>query len=59
MKKFWMLMLGVGCLFLGLGIYNFILNLLSMPPVRLSLPYLVVGALIIAVSVVKKPWLGK
>jgi hypothetical protein len=52
-------MLGVGCLFLGLGIYNFILNLLSVPPVRLSLPYLVVGVLIITVSVVKKPWLGR
>jgi len=57
--KIWTLFVGVGCLLLGLGVYNIILNLLEVPPIRLSLPYLIVGALIVAISVVKKPWLRK
>jgi len=59
MKKVWYLLFVVSCLFLALGVYNSILNFMSVPPVRLSLPYLIVGVLIIAVWMVKKPWLGK
>jgi hypothetical protein len=59
MVKLWMLVLSVGCLILSLGIYNFVSDLLSMPPIRLSLPYLIIGALIIVVLAVRKPWLKK
>jgi len=45
-------MLGVSCLILSLGIYNLVSNLLIMPLIGLSLPYL-----IIVVSVVRRPWL--
>ena len=53
MVKLWMLMLGVSCLILSLGIYNLVSNLLIMPLIGLSLPYLI----IVVFSVVRRPWL--
>jgi len=44
-----------GCLLVGVGIFNLVLNLLSLPPIRLTLPYLIAGALALAVSLVRRP----
>jgi hypothetical protein len=54
LKRFRRLVLSIGCLLLGLGIYNSALNLVSAPPVRVSIPYVVAGILIMVISLVRR-----
>jgi hypothetical protein len=51
--KLWVIVFILGLILFGIGIWNLIMNLIEFPPIRIFLPFLLLGIILIIVSMVK------
>jgi hypothetical protein len=51
--KLWIVIFILGLILCGIGMYNLIMNLIEIPPIRIFLPFLLLGIILIIASIVK------